>query len=125
MPLIKPVRQDEATEEAKELLAEIEQHYAGGQVPLPWRVMAHNPEFLKKTWEQAKSIRRPSDKLDAKNKEIVAFVVAMTNDCRYCLSSHGQILRDQYGFSDEDIVELAGLVAYWSLMNRFNNGLML
>jgi AhpD family alkylhydroperoxidase len=59
--------------------------------------------------------------VDAKTKEIIAFVVGAMNGCDFCLHAHTMRLR-RHGYDGEAITEILGAAALWSEINRFNIG---
>ncbi|MDX1746369.1 MAG: carboxymuconolactone decarboxylase family protein, partial [Halobacteriales archaeon] len=54
-----------------------------------------------------------------RTKEMIALGVSMVNGCEYCIRAHSAVLRNMFEFSDSDLVELAGVVAHVSAINRF------
>src|ERR1700745_519105 len=52
-----------------------------------WKVIAHDPATLKRTWESIKSIMAPGA-LDPLTKEMIYVAVSVTNNCGYCIASH-------------------------------------
>jgi AhpD family alkylhydroperoxidase len=53
-----------------------------------------------------KRVLRPR-KVDAKTKEVIAFVVAAMNGCDYCLHAHAAGL-GRHGYDDEAIAQILG-----------------
>jgi AhpD family alkylhydroperoxidase len=52
-----------------------------------WKAIAHDPELLKRTWEDLKATMAPGA-LDALTKELIYMAVSVTNNCQYCIYSH-------------------------------------
>jgi AhpD family alkylhydroperoxidase len=52
-----------------------------------WKVLAHHPPTLKRTWESIKEVMAPGA-LDALTKELIYIAVSATNACEYCVRSH-------------------------------------
>ena len=119
MPIFKPVLEQEASESVSESYAKIKARY-GGRVPDIYKVMANDPEYLASLNEHMTRVLAPR-KVDAKTKEVIAFVVAAMNQCDYCINAHARGLR-RHGYDDEGIAEILGTVALWSEVNRFNIG---
>lgn len=66
-----------------------------------------------------------SDKvLKRRIKELIAIAVSMTNRCTYSIYAHTTILRKKFRGDDEEIVELATVVAHISGLNSFEKGIM-
>ncbi|KKM11384.1 hypothetical protein SY88_09145 [Clostridiales bacterium PH28_bin88] len=121
MPVIKLVEEHEATGLAKEIFEEMKRVRGWDAVPPIWRAMAVNPEYLAANWQRYKTIML-SGTLDLKTKEAVALAVSMVNRCSYCIDSHSMALR-KLGFTDEQLVELAAVVDFFSGTNVFSSGL--
>jgi AhpD family alkylhydroperoxidase len=60
-------------------------------------------------------------KVDAKTKEVIAFVVAAMNGCDFCVDAHARGLR-RHGYDDGAIAEILAAASLWSEVNRFNIG---
>src|ERR1700678_4554804 len=52
-----------------------------------WKVLAHDPATLKRTWEDVKQVMAPGA-LDALTKELIYVAVSVSNQCAYCIASH-------------------------------------
>lgn len=66
-----------------------------------------------------------SDKvLKRRAKELIAVAVSMVNRCTYSIYAHTSILRKKFAADDEEIVELATVVAHISGLNSFEKGIL-
>ncbi|AVO44249.1 carboxymuconolactone decarboxylase family protein [Phreatobacter cathodiphilus] len=81
-----------------------------------WRVLAHDPVALKRTWESVRQVMAPGA-LDPLTKELIYVAVSMANSCEYCIRSHTAAARTK-GMSDEQFMELVSIVAMASETNR-------
>ncbi len=52
-----------------------------------WKVLAHQPDNLKRTWDSLKAIMGPGE-LDPLVKEMLYIAVSIANNCDYCIHSH-------------------------------------
>ncbi|MHB2265537.1 carboxymuconolactone decarboxylase family protein [Aliihoeflea sp. PC F10.4] len=86
-----------------------------------WKVLAHDPVALKRTWEDAKQVMAPGA-LDPLTKELVYVAVSVTNGCEYCTYSHTAAARAK-GMSDAQFMELLAVVGMANETNRLVNGL--
>jgi AhpD family alkylhydroperoxidase len=118
-PIFDLIEEDDANEDVGEIYSQIKARYAG-RLPDIYKAFAHDPEYLASINEHMQRVLRPR-KVDAKTKEVIAFVVAAMNGCDFCLHAHAMGLR-RYGFDDEAIAEVLGATALWSEINRFNIG---
>jgi len=86
-----------------------------------WKVLAHDPVALKRTWEDAKQVMAPGA-LDPLVKELIYVAVSVTNGCEYCTYSHTAAARAK-GMSDAQFMELLSVVGMANETNRLVNGL--
>lgn len=85
-----------------------------------WKVLAHHPPTLKRTWESIKEIMAPGA-LDPLVKEMLYIAVSVTNNCEYCIASHTAAAR-KAGMTDTQFAELLAVVGMANETNRLANG---
>ncbi|HUL10086.1 MAG TPA: carboxymuconolactone decarboxylase family protein [Candidatus Acidoferrum sp.] len=85
-----------------------------------WKVIAHHPPTLKRTWESVKEVMAPGA-LDPLVKEMLYIAVSVTNNCEYCIASHTASARKQ-GMTDAQLAELLAVVGMANETNRLANG---
>jgi AhpD family alkylhydroperoxidase len=85
-----------------------------------WKALAHDPELLKRTWQDIKQIMAPGA-LDALTKEMIYVAVSVTNGCPYCIASHTASARSK-GMTPEMFGELMSVVGMANESNRLANG---
>ncbi len=86
-----------------------------------WKALATHPPTLARIWAQVKAVMGPGTRLDPLTKELIYLAVSMTNNCEYCIHSHGAAARKQ-GMDDEMFGELAAIVALANQTNRLAIG---
>ena len=86
-----------------------------------WKVLAHDPALLKRTWEDIKAVMAPGA-LDPLVKEMIYVAVSATNGCEYCTYSHTASARAK-GMTDAQLMELMAVVGMANETNRLANGL--
>jgi AhpD family alkylhydroperoxidase len=86
-----------------------------------WKVLAHDPASLKRTWESIKQVMGPGA-LDPLTKELIYIAVSATNGCEYCTYSHTASARAK-GMTDAQFMELLAVVGMANETNRLVNGL--
>jgi len=86
-----------------------------------WKVLAHDPGLLKRTWEGLKAVMGPGT-LDPLVKEMIYVAVSATNGCEYCTYSHTASARAK-GMTDAQLMELLAVVGMANETNRLANGL--
>jgi len=59
--------------------------------------------------------------LDPLTKELLYVAVSVTNNCRYCIASHGASARNK-GMTEEQFAELMAVVGLANETNRLANG---
>jgi uncharacterized peroxidase-related enzyme len=72
-----------------------------GFVPNVFRAYSWRPERFRAWRAHFESVLAPTDGLSAREREMIAVTVSMTNGCLYCLAAHGAGLRT----ASEDPVE--------------------
>lgn len=85
-----------------------------------WRVLAHDPALLKRTWEDIKQVMGPGT-IDPLVKEMIYVAVSVANNCEYCIRSHTAAARNK-GLNDAQLAELMAIVAMASTTNRLAIG---
>ena len=85
-----------------------------------WKVLAHDPVTLKRTWESIKQIMAPGA-LDPLVKEMIYVAVSATNQCPYCIASHTAAAR-KAGMTDAMFAELMAVVGMANESNRLASG---
>ena len=85
-----------------------------------WKVIAHHPPTLKRTWESVKEVMA-AGALDPLVKEMLYIAVSATNNCEYCIASHTASARKQ-GMTDAQLAELLAVVGMANETNRLANG---
>ncbi|XWN34325.1 MAG: carboxymuconolactone decarboxylase family protein [Devosia sp.] len=86
-----------------------------------WRVLANDPELLKRTWTDLKAVMGKGH-LDPLTKELIYLAVSVSNDCTYCVNSHAAAARSR-GMNDAMLMELLAVVGMASETNRLATGL--
>ncbi|WP_245428411.1 carboxymuconolactone decarboxylase family protein [Kumtagia ephedrae] len=86
-----------------------------------WKVLAHDPALLKRTWDSIKQVMAPGA-LDPLTKELVYIAVSASNGCEYCTYSHTASARAK-GMTDAQLMELLAVVGMANETNRLVNGL--
>lgn len=119
MPIIKLVQEDQAEETVKATYERVKERY-GGAIPDIHKAFANDPAYLASITEHMERVLAPRN-VDAKTKEVIAFVVAAMNGCDFCLHAHALGLR-RHGYDDAGIAEILGTTALWSEVTRFNIG---
>ncbi len=88
-----------------------------------WRMLAHDPPTLKRTWESIKQVMAPGA-LDPLTKELIYIAVSVSNGCEYCIRSHTAAARSK-GMSDAQFMELLAVIGMASETNRLATGLQI
>ena len=86
-----------------------------------WKVLAHDPALLKRTWETLRDVMAPGA-IDPLTKEMIYIAVSATNGCEYCTYSHTASARSK-GLTEAQLMELLAVVGMANETNRLANGL--
>ena len=121
--LLGPLDEAAAGDEARALFAVIRNFYARGEVPLPFRVMAHDPGYAADVWQAVK--RAFSDnRLDRRLKEALAFAVSLTTRSRFGTAFHlGEMRR--LGVGPRGWMEVLGVTQMFSSYTKIADTLQL
>lgn len=121
MTTVTLIDEQNATAEVAQVYADIRKVFGLSFVPNMFKVMAHNPSYLKASWERVKVVMGPG-LIDRKTKEMIAVAVSAVNGCDYCVSAHTAALRGM-GSGDAELVELMSVVDLFSGFNKLLEGL--
>ncbi len=120
MSLVKPVEYADANPAVKAVYDDIMATRKVSAINNFWKVLAHDPATLKRTWEEVKDVMS-AGALDPLVKEMIYVAVSATNGCEYCTYSHTASARKQ-GMSDAMLAEVLAVAALANKTNRLANG---
>ena len=120
MSLIKPVEYEQASPAVRAVYDDIMAARKVTSINNFWKVLAHDPATLARTWDEVKHVMAPGA-LDGLTKEMIYVAVSATNNCEYCTYSHTAGAR-KAGMSDAMLAELLAVVGLANKTNRFANG---
>ncbi len=120
MSLLPPVEYTDAAPAVKAVYDDIMATRKVAAVNNFWKVLAHDPGTLRRTWEEVKAVMAPGS-LDPLTKELIYVAVSATNGCEYCTYSHTASARKQ-GMSDAMLAEVLAVTALANKTNRLANG---
>ena len=81
-----------------------------------WKYLANEPRMLAHVWSSLKDVMGPGA-LDPLTKELIYTAISMSNNCDYCVASHGASARAK-GADDAMINELIAVVGLANMTNR-------
>ena len=120
-PIVPLVEYEMASEEVRRAYDDIMATRETDWINNFWKVLAHDPAHLERTWESLKAIMAPGA-LDPLTKELIYIAVSATNGCEYCTYSHTASAR-QKGMTDAQLMELLTVVGKANETNRLANAL--
>jgi len=120
MPTARPIQLEEASIEVRAVYEDIMRTRKTDWINDFWKVLAHHPPTLKRTWESLKEVMAPGA-LDPLTKELVYLAVSVTNGCDYCISSHTAAARAK-GMSEPMLGELMAVIGMANETNRLVTG---
>jgi AhpD family alkylhydroperoxidase len=120
MPSVKPIEYADASPAVRAVYDDIMATRKIDWINNFWKVLAHDPATLKRTWESLKQIMAPGA-LDPLTKEMVYLAVSVTNGCEYCTASHTAAAR-KAGMTDAMLGELMAVVGMANETNRLSDG---
>ena len=121
LPVVALIEYEQASPEVRAVYDDIMETRGIDWINNFWKVLAHDPELLKRTWEDLKQVMGPGT-LDPLVKEMIYIAVSATNGCEYCTFSHTASARAR-GMTDAQLMELLAVVGMANETNRLANGL--
>jgi AhpD family alkylhydroperoxidase len=116
MATVRLMSDDQLSEAARAVFAEIRATRQSDFVNNFWRALAHDPVTLKRRWESLKEVMGPGA-LEPKVKEMIYIAVSIAHGCPYCVHSHTANARAK-GMTEEEYRELLAIVGMASETNR-------
>jgi len=116
---MKPIDPATASPEVKAVFDDIRATRKVDDINNFWLYLANEPRMLKHTWESLKAIMGKGS-LDPLTKELIYVAVSVTNNCEYCMASHGAAARAK-GATEEQMNELFAVVGLANMTNRLAN----
>ena len=120
-PVVPPIDYADASDEVRAVYDDIMETRGTDWINNFWKVLAHDPALLKRTWADLKQVMAPGA-LDPFVKELVYIAISATNGCEYCTYSHTAAARAK-GMTDAQLMELLAVVGMANETNRLANGL--
>jgi alkylhydroperoxidase family enzyme len=125
--LVAPLDPADADEDVRPLLDAIRRALAPAlgaeRIPALWRALARNRHYLESTWRKEQVVM-DSGQLAPRDKRRVALGIAMNARSRYMIEYHVALLRHA-GDSDEDLLEILGVVDHYNCLNTLSDGMQL
>jgi AhpD family alkylhydroperoxidase len=120
-PIVPLIEYEAASAEVRAVYDDIMKTRGSDWINNFWKVLAHDPALLKRTWEDIKQVMGPGA-LDPLTKELIYIAVSATNGCEYCTYSHTAAARAK-GMTNAQLMEVLAVVGMANETNRLANGL--
>ena len=120
MPIFAPIEYEDASAEVRAVYDDIMATRKTDWINNFWKVLAHDPVALRRTWADIKQIMSPGT-LDPLTKELIYVAVSVSNQCEYCIASHTASARKK-GMTDAMFNELMSVVGMANETNRLVAG---
>src|SRR5436190_24153217 len=85
---MKPIEYSQASAEVRTVFDDIKTTRKVEDVNNFWKYLANEPRMLKHVWASLKDVMGQGA-LDPLTKELIYVAVSITNNCEYCMASHG------------------------------------
>ena len=121
MSMLPPLDDESLGAEARAVFDDIRATRRTDYVNDFWRVLAHDPPTLARTWAAVKEVMAPGA-LDPLTKELVYITASVINGCSYCVHSHTAAATAK-GMTREQHAELLSIVALAAKTNQLATGL--
>ncbi|MFN0193031.1 MAG: carboxymuconolactone decarboxylase family protein [Aestuariivirga sp.] len=116
---MKPIAYADAPEAVRAVFDDIKATRKVDDVNNFWKYLANDPRMLVHVWSSLKEMMGPGH-LDPLTKELIYVAVSITNNCGYCMASHGAGARAK-GASEEMMNELFAVVGLANMTNSLAN----
>ena len=116
---MKSISYENASAEVKAVFDDIKATRKIDDVNNFWKYLANDRRMLKHVWQTVKEMMGEGS-LDPLTKELIYLAVSITNNCDYCMASHGFAARKK-GASEAQINELYAVVGLANMTNRLAN----
>jgi AhpD family alkylhydroperoxidase len=116
----RPIEYEAASKEVKAVFDDIKASRNVADVNNFWKYLANDPRTLRRTWESLEEVMAPGA-LDPLVKEMIYVAVSVTNNCGYCIASHGAAAA-KAGMTTEQFGELMAVVGMANETNRLAAG---
>jgi len=120
MPRPQPVYYEDAPPAVRAVYDDIMRTRGVAQVNNFWLYLGNDPATLARTWANLKEVMAPGA-LDALTKELIYLAVSVTNNCEYCIASHGAAAA-RVGMNAAAFGELMAVVGMANATNRLAAG---
>ena len=121
-PLLPVLRDDELSERAAAVFADIRATRNTDFVNNIGRVLANDPQLLEQTWAEVKGVLSADGELDVLTKQLIYIAVSVAQGCNYCIRSHTAAARN-LGLTDAQFAELHAVIGVAAKTNRLVQGL--
>ncbi len=111
-----PIEMEDASPEVRSVYDDICTMRNVSDVNNFWKYLANEPRMLAHVWSSLKDIMGPGA-LDPLTKELIYTAISMSNNCDYCMASHGASARAK-GADDAMMNELIAIVGLANMTNR-------
>jgi hypothetical protein len=118
-----PVDDATTSDDLARTFGEIREFYARPDVPLPFRLVAHDPAYARDVWLASRRAFG-DNRLTRRLKESLAFAVSMTSRSRFGTSFHlGEMRR--LGVGERGVMEVLGVTQMFSSYTKIADTLQL
>jgi hypothetical protein len=118
-----PVAGGTGGEETRALFADIHAFYQCADVPLPFRLIVHDPGYAADVWETVKRAFG-DNRLSRRLKESLAFAVSLTSRSRFGTAFHLAEMR-RLGVGERGVMEVLGVTQMFSSYTKIADTLQL
>src|SRR3954466_5115633 len=115
----KPIEYADASPAVRAVFDDIKTTRKVADVNNFWKYLANEPRMLAHVWSSLKDVMG-TGALDPLTKELIYIAVSITNNCSYCMASHGAGARAK-GASEEMLNEVFAVTGLANMTNRLAN----
>jgi hypothetical protein len=112
-----------ASAEVRAVFDDVRAFYGGGDVPAPFRLVAHDPGYLADVWAATRHAFT-DNRLSRRLKEALAFAVSVTSRSAFGSAFHLAEMR-RLGVGDRGVMEIVGVTQMFSSYTKIADTLSL
>ena len=119
MPVIPPVKPEEAPENIEKIYQRIRDTIGDGEVPTAFQQRGHVEAFLQDSYMNHKSVLSADDKtLSRAAREALALATSSAMGCSSCVKAHAQEC-EEAGWSSQQVAEILSVTATCAMYNVY------
>ena len=120
MPVVPPLKPEEAPESTQKIYDRIAETIGGGSVPLGYQMMGHVEPFLQDSYmNDRKFIKDGAGSLDPRQREAIVIATSSAMNCVHCVKAHVKEAVESETFTEQEVREILAVTATCAMYNTY------